>query len=199
MKQQDRRRFFRIDDRLQIAVQRAAALAEGAERAERAADALGEIDRRLKVLIGSARLQAPAVAELADLLNRKLDHVIETLQLSEEIAQRAAFREYELNLSACGAALHTREQFEPGELLNLTIIFPPNEQHLVLRSRAVRCAMKEGGGYVLYLDFTGIVAEDQEFLIQYIIRRQGQYLQQLREQREELRAHDERGPRVREA
>jgi hypothetical protein len=185
MKNQDRRRFFRIDDRLQIALRRAGDAAQGAADAARTADAMVEIDRRLKVLIGSARVQAPAVAELAELLNRKLDHVIDTLQLSEELAQRAAFREYAINLSACGAALHTTEPFEPGERLALEMLFPPGDQRLRVLARTVRCVPGDAGGYMLYLDFAGLAAEDQEFLIQYIVRRQGQFLQQLRERREE--------------
>lgn len=200
MKQQDRRRFFRIDDRIHLALRRVAEAALGAARAARTADAMVEIDRRLKVLIASARVQAPAVAELAELLNRKLDHVIETLQLSEEIAQRASFREYEINLSACGAALQTSEHFDPGERLTLEMQFQPGDQRLLLEARAVRCVAKDGGGYVLYLDFAGIAAEDQEFLIQYIMRRQSHFLQQMREDREQradLEAR-ERKPAARE-
>lgn len=184
MNNQDRRRFFRLDDRLQLSMRRVEDAERGVIRSARAADAMVEIDRRLKVLIASARVQAPAVAELAELLNRKLDHVIETLQLSEELAQRAAYREYEINLSACGASLQLNEHFEPGERLVLDILFPPGDQRLQVMAGVVRCPAKDGGGYVLYLDFAGISDEDQEFLIQYIVRRQGQLLQQMREQRD---------------
>ena len=188
MNNQDRRRFFRIDDRLLLALRRVADAGTGAARGAHAADALVEIDRRLKVLIASARVQAPATAELAELLNRKLDQVVETLQLSEELAQRAAFREYELNLSACGAALVSGEPFSPGERLALEILFPPNEERLQVAARVVRCVPKDGGGNVVYLDFAGIAAADQEFLVQFIVRRQGQFLQQMREQRDQRAA-----------
>jgi c-di-GMP-binding flagellar brake protein YcgR len=53
-----------------------------------------------------------------------------------------------------------------------------------LLARVVRCTPKDGGGYQLLLDFAGISEEDQEQLIQYIVRRQSQFLQQLREQRD---------------
>ena len=188
MNNQDRRRFFRIDDRLLLALRRVADAGDASARGARTADALIEIDRRLKVLIASARVQAPAMAELAELLNRKLDQVVETLQLSEELAQRAAFREYELNLSACGAALVTGESFAPGERLAMEILFPPDDERLQVAARVVRCVPRDGGGSVLYLDFAGIAAEDQEFLIQYIVRRQGQFLQQMRTQRDEREA-----------
>ena len=188
MNNQDRRRFFRIDDRLLLALRRVVDAGNASARGARTADALIEIDRRLKVLIASARVQAPATAELAELLNRKLDQVVETLQLSEELAQRAAFREYELNLSACGAALVSGEPFSPGERLALEILFPPNEERLQVAARVVRCVPKDGGGNVVYLDFAGIAAADQEFLVQFIVRRQGQFLQQMREQRDQRAA-----------
>lgn len=180
----DRRRFFRLDDRLMLSIRRLAAEEAGGGRGTRTADVMVEIDRRLKVLIGAARVQAPAVAELAELLNRKLDHVVETLQLNEELAQRAAFREHAVNISACGMALTTGEFYEPGERLALEILFPPGDSRLALLARAVKCAAKDSGGYDLKLDFAGIGSEEQEFLIQYIVRRQSQFLQQLREERE---------------
>jgi hypothetical protein len=143
-----------------------------------------EVDRRLGVLIAAARVQAPAVAELAELLNRKLDHVVQTLELNEELAQRASFREYAVNLSACGMALSCGERFEPGERLVVEILFPPNATRLALAARAVKITPRPDGGYDLKADFAGIAADDQEFLIQYIMRRQSQLLQQMREERE---------------
>lgn len=183
MNAQDRRRFFRIDDRLQLALHRFADDVTAGVTEQRS-ETMIAIDRRLRVLIDSARLQAPAVAELAELLNRKLEHVLDTLRLHEELAQRAAFREHEVNLSACGMALATSEHYDSGARLAAELLLPPAATPLRLLARVVRCAPKDGGGYRLLLDFAGIREEDQEQLIQYIVRRQSQFLQQLREQRE---------------
>ncbi len=184
MSGQDRRRFFRIDDRLHLRLRRVLA-GESVEAAPRDNEVMQEIDRRLKVLINAARLQAPAVAELAELLNRKLDHVVQTLELSEELAQRAAFREHTVNLSASGIALSTSEIYESGETLALEMLLPPNAMHFALRARVVKSTARDGGGCDLKLDFAGIRPEDQEFLVQYILRRQGQFLQRMREEREQ--------------
>ena len=48
----------------------------------------------------------------------------------------------------------------------------------------VSCTAGEQGNYLLHLDFVGISNEDQEFLIQYIVRRQSSFLQKLREERD---------------
>lgn len=181
---QDRRRFFRLDDQLQMSLRRATVEEQSGGMRARESDVMAEADRRLGVLIAAARVQAPAVAELAELLNRKLDHVIQTLQLNEELAQRASFREYAVNLSACGMALSCGERFEPGERLVVEILFPPNATRLVLSARSVKCTSRPDGGFDLKADFAGIAAEDHEFLIQYIMRRQSQLLAQMREERE---------------
>ena len=146
MSANDRRRFFRIDDRLLLSIRRlsdeqtmpqSAGVLRGSAR-------MLEIERRITAIINAARLQAPAVAELGELLNRKLDQVIDTLQLSEDLVQRASFREHDVNLSACGLAMSSQDCY----------------------------------------DFVGISNEDQEFLIQYIVRRQSSFLQKLREERD---------------
>jgi len=185
MGNEDRRRFFRIEDRIKLNLRRVSAgEAGGAAPTRRPVDVLSDIDRRMATIIAAARVQAPAVAELAELLNRKLDHLIETLQLGEELVQRAGFREHEVSLSACGIAFGNSEAFASGESVALEMLLPPDETRLRLVAQVVRCTPRDTGAYQLLLDFTGIGAEQQEFLIQYIVRRQSQILQQLREARE---------------
>jgi hypothetical protein len=186
---QDRRRFFRIDDRLLLSVRRLTA-EDAADAAAGAADVrasgvLADLDRRIATIINAARLQAPAVAELAELLNSKLDHVVAMLGLGEELAQRAQFHEQQVNISASGLGFETDELFESDELLQVEIMFPPSNARLTLRARVVRCiAGEQGGANLLQMEFADLGNDDQEFLIQYIVRRQGQVLQQLREARD---------------
>jgi len=186
---QDRRRFFRIDDRLLLSVRRVSAEeAAGAETGAadlRAAGVLADLDRRIATIVNAARLQAPAVAELAELLNKKLDHVVATLGLSEELAQRAMFHEQQVNISASGLGFESDELFEPDEMLQVDVLFPPSNARLTLRARVVRCiAGEQGEPNLVQLEFAELGNQDQEFLIQYILRRQGQFLQQLREARD---------------
>ena len=54
---QDRRRFFRLDDQLQMSLRRASAEEQSGARA-RGSDVMADVDRRLGVLIASARVQA---------------------------------------------------------------------------------------------------------------------------------------------
>lgn len=179
---QDRRRYFRIALGLQLAVSRLG----GSEQAPggREADAIADIDRRIRAIVETARVQAPAVAELAELLNRKLDYVIDTLRLGDAVAQHAVFRETTASLSACGIGFSSPEPYPRGEELQLDLLLPPGSHHIRVQARVVGCDRDDIGDHLLHLDFTAIETEDQEFLIQYILRRQGKLLQQQREARE---------------
>lgn len=61
MSGQDRRRFFRIDDRLHLRLSRVLA-GESVEAAPRDNEVMQEIDRRLKVLINAALPALPPAA-----------------------------------------------------------------------------------------------------------------------------------------
>lgn len=183
---EERRRFFRIDDRLPLAVHRPSGpdASRAGGRGLAAAGLLAELDRRIVAIVAAARVQAPAVAELAELLNRKLDFVIDALELREDALRRVSFREQEVSISACGIGLDCPEPFEVGEALVVELLLPPEAAHLRVPARVVRCRDEARGAYRLQLDFAGLEPGDQELLIQFIVRRQGQFLQRLREQRE---------------
>lgn len=177
----ERRRFFRIDDRLRLALRRIDA---GGSTHAFDTEALVDIDRRLGEIVAAARVQAPAVAELAELLSGKIDLVIAASGCADGSAVRDAFVEYEVDISACGLGLATRERFEADEQLLVELLLPPGPTRLRVPSRVVRCADTPDGERRLQIDFTGIDPRDQELLVQFILRRQGMYLQRLREQRE---------------
>lgn len=186
----DRRRFFRIDDRLRLAVRRVADAGErvAAGREPGADEFLAGMDRGIAAIIAAARVQAPAVGELAELLNRKLDYVIERLGQLDAPPTGAPLAEHEVSISACGIALQSTERYEAGETLQVELALPPEDTRLCVPARVVRCREATQGKCLLQLDFAGMGHDEQEILIRFILRRQGQFLQGLREQREERRA-----------
>ena len=185
----ERRRFFRIDDRLRLAVRRVAdADARAAKGGDFGADEfLAGIDRGIAAIIAAARVQAPAVGELAQLLNRKLDYVIERLGQLEAPHAAPPLAEHEVSISACGIGLQSAERYEAGETLQVELLLPPDDTRLCVPARVVRCRDAAQGAYRLQLDFAGMGQDDQELLIRFIVRRQGQFLQRLREQRDARR------------
>lgn len=186
----DRRRFFRIDDRLRLAVRRVPGVDAGAGKGHdlRADEFLAGIDRGIAAIIAAARAQAPAVGELAQLLNRKLDYVIERLGQLEAPRAGLPLAEHEVSISACGIGLQSAERYEAGEKLQVELMLPPEDTRLCVPACVVRCRDATPGYHLLHLDFAGMDHDDQELLIRFILRRQGQFLQELREQRDARRA-----------
>lgn len=186
----DRRRFFRIDDRLRLAVRRVpgADAVAGKGRDLGADEFLAGIDRGIAAIIAAARVQAPALGELAQLLNRKLDYVIERLGQLEAPRAGLPLAEHEVSISACGIGLQSAERYEAGETLQVELMLPPEDTRLCVPARVVRWRDATPGNHLLRLDFAGMGHDDQERLIRFILRRQGQFLQDLREQREARRA-----------
>ena len=183
MSEQDRRRFFRIDDQLELSIRPLEQSLQGygiaALREDASLTALDEqIARQLKALSDQ-----PQLAALSAALNQKLDMIIEALELGETLLRRSELREYEVNLSACGLGVETRQFFPENTRVLLHIRFPTDHAEMKLRAEVVRSVHTRPGLYMLYLDFTDIDPVDQEFLVQYIVRRQSVYLAKLREER----------------
>ena len=125
----DRRRFFRIDDRLRLAVRRVPGVDAVAGKGHdlRADEFLAGIDRGIAAIVAAARVQAPAVGELAQLLNRKLDYVIERLGQLEAPRAGLPLAEHEVSISACGIGLQSAERYEAGETLQVELLLPPGD------------------------------------------------------------------------
>lgn len=189
MMSNERRRFFRIDDRLEVRLIRKRDEDDQGETppgvsAMRESAIMIELDTMINDMIDEVRERAPEASELSDLLNRKLDFVIDALELNEELEKRFEFREHEVNISACGLAMETRQVLQSGDEVQLDIRFPPTSSELRLEGRVVRSDETKKGFYTVYVDFINLSQDDQEFLIQFVLRRQSVYLKRLREERE---------------
>lgn len=188
MSANERRRFFRIDDRLELRlikhVDEAAEDTITSLSSARASEIMRDLDERISDSIDAVRVLSPECSELCDLINRKLDFIVDALEISEEIARQLDFRQEEVNISACGLALDTRQRLAPGDEVTLDIRFPPNSVEMHIEAQVVRSIESRPGYFTVFLDFVDLSNDDQEFLIQYVVRRQSVFLQRLREQRD---------------
>ncbi len=184
---EERRRFFRIDDTLGVAY-RLLSEAELSEqpRAEQApADIfalLARLDTQLEHSLATLRVKQPPVAEVLDTLNKKLNTVIHQLEADNHLVRRLAQKVQEVNISACGMAFVCDEQIEAGRVLGLELALKPSNLHIHTRARVVACEpVDDGAGYYLRLDFSDISDTDQEVLIQHIVKRQSSIIRKDRE------------------
>ncbi len=188
---EERRRYFRIDDSMGLSYRRlgreeAKVFAQQAREHGDNFDYAANFDNRIQTLLDACRIQAPLAAELVDLMNKKLNFVIQQMDVDSALMQHIAYTLKQVNVSACGMAFANEELLEKGQQLQLDIVLHPSELHVVVLAEVVDCMPLEANGAeenhccFVRLDFVEINSNDQELLIQHIVKRQSALLKQRR-------------------
>ena len=192
---EERRRYFRIDDTMGISYRKL-----GAEEAKVFAaqtrhrgsnfDFAANFDNRIQTLLDSCRVQSPLAAELIDLMNKKLNFIVRQMDLDSDLMHKIAYTLRQVNVSGCGLAFGNQEFLQNGTKLQVDIILQPSELHVMALAEVVACTPVEEGDeveddiqYFIRLNFLEINANDQELLIQHIVKRQSNTLKERRQQR----------------
>lgn len=192
---EERRRFFRIDDTLGIcwrilSDQEAKSFAERVNQHGGNFDLASNFDNRIHTLLEACRVQNPVAAELLDLMNKKLNLVIRQLDVDAALLQKIAYDLKQVNISACGLAFASNEPLQAGAMLQLDLLLQPGDSHVVAMAKVVACEKLEDAGHdaegkwFLRLDFVELNANDQELLIQHVVKRQSNQLRERRAGRE---------------
>lgn len=185
----ERRRYFRIDDSIGIAyrilgAEEAKVFAEQTRGQGHLVDFAANFDNRIQTLLDTCKIESPVAAELCDLINKKLNFVIHQLDIDAELMQKVAYTLRQVNVSACGLACHIDEQLPVGAVLQLDLLLHPGELHVITMAKVVACESVESEGeelnYFLRVDFEEIHSNDQELLIQHIVKQQSLQLKKKR-------------------
>ncbi|MFD2229307.1 hypothetical protein [Alkalimarinus sediminis] len=187
---QERRRYFRIVDQVAISY-RLLSEEEGAATGvgiNSPAALIVQLENQISASLETLRSVQPQVHELLELFNRKINLV---LSLDESISQPESEqqkRSQQVNISACGIAFPSHEQLRPNDkiLLDLTL-FPSNVclklAAAVISSEPLPEPIGEDA-YMIRADFVDITTNEQEVLVQHVIKRQTLQLKERREARQ---------------
>ncbi len=183
----DRRRFFRINDNVGVHYR----ILEESELNQRidslvnptdTITLLSDYNKKIDTLLSQVVIKDPTVGELLGVLNKKVNCVIQQLELESRITQNLVHKVQEVNISACGMALTLEEVLEAGTVMDLELMLLPGRYLMHCHGVVVAAtAANEGEGFHTRVDFTGMSSEDQELLIQHIVKRQGVLLKALRD------------------
>lgn len=188
MYQQERRRFFRIEDSLGVSYQRIsdaeAKQHQTLQQNNAQLHALDGFESRIRSLIEASRVQAPIVAELIDLMNKKLNLLITHLEIDQGLLMHTPNTLHDVNISACGMAFQLDEAVPEGDRLLIELQLLPDDTRLQIVARSVGCLAK-GDGYYIRLEFHDMAVDDQELLIQHIVRCQSRLLSQARRKQQD--------------
>lgn len=185
----ERRRYFRIDDSMGVAyrilgAEEAKIFAEQTRDQGHLVDFAANFDNRIQTLLDTCKIESPVAAELADLINKKLNFVIHQLDIDAELMQKVAYTLRQVNVSACGLACHIDEPLESSSVLQMDLVLHPGELHIVTMAKVIACEaiaeQADGCNYFLRVEFEEIHHNDQELLIQHIVKQQSLQLKKKR-------------------
>ena len=189
----ERRRYFRIDESMGVAyrvlgAEEAKIFAEQTRERGHLVDFAANFDNRIQTLLDTCKIESPIAAELADLINKKLNFVIHQLDIDAELMQKVAYTLRQVNVSACGLACHIDEPLQAGAVLQMDLVLSPGDLHIVTMAKVIACEaaqdqnkdQNEGPVYFLRVEFEEIHHNDQELLIQHIVKQQSLQLKKKR-------------------
>ena len=187
----ERRRYFRIDDTALVKYRVIDAMDLEAARAQivrhiLASDnlraALEPLDARLTEMGPALRRESRVVAEVLELINRKISLVAGIVVLERVTGTHDPHREHApsaVNLSGGGLGLRAEEPMASGTWLAVDVVLLP-ASHAMRAIGRVTDSRKRDTGYWIGIEFDALREEDRDALISHALRKQAQILRQER-------------------
>lgn len=177
---EERRRFFRINDTLGVAYRLLTPEEIKANGKDKNTPAnvfsmLANYDTVLNEQLAQLKVKQPLVEEILNSLNKKINCLINHLEMESRLVERLAHKIREVNISACGIAFVAEGEIKLGQDVSLDIVLQPSEMHIFTYGKVVGCDAQGDGAYVR-INFYGMTQADQELLIQHIVQRQSTQL-----------------------
>ncbi len=151
-------------------------------------DELAVIDQQIQLVIDRLKIKYPDMSDLGDLLNKKLNLILRHSNLANDLPNLTQFPERQVDISATGMAFPTDQAIVSGQLLQLDLLLQSGRQHLKLLARVIGCdgdasSLSDGDPkltHIVRVNFVEVNEHIGEFLIQYLVKRQGAILKSRR-------------------
>ena len=190
MSSKEDRRYFRIQDLIGVSFRK---LSEAEYHTRKIAsqyaeipalDELSAIEQQFELLIDKVKIRHPEVAELGQLLNQKLKILVDNSGIAEGLQNPEEIPQQVVDISACGMAFGALEAMEAGQYLEVHLVLQSGRQYLKLLAKVVGSeegydiSGDEDSGFTstVRVEFIDVSERIQEFLIQYVVKRQGAQL-----------------------
>jgi hypothetical protein len=187
----ERRRFFRIDDSVHLSLR----VVPQAELSQRVKDLeqdrsdgfalctdLTAISQQVSASLRRIESAHPDIAEYLKALDRKLDLLARAFLAAEVDVSDKPVRA--VNLSAGGMALHGREPFAVGTVLEIKLLLVPSYTGILTLGTVVDCTRlddtpaEDPYPYQLRIDFSFMRELDRDALIRHVLLKQAEWLRQ---------------------
>ena len=149
-----------------------------------ALDELAEIDQQLQLVLTRLDIKLPYAADLGRLLNKKIQLIMRQTSIAKNMVDLDSFEQTQVDISATGMAFPSRSAIISGQSLRIDLILQSCRQHLKLLATVVSCSLDnellaDGDAsftHVVRVNFSDMSEDVSEFLIQYLVKRQGALL-----------------------
>ena len=184
--QVERRRFFRINDTVRVAwraltPEEVENLGSIPKRPMDIYSLISSLENKIAHSLNQLRIKDPAGADLIDLINQKVNCVVNHLEAESVLVPQLAHRQQEVNISACGMAFYADKDLVKEQIILLDIALQPSNVHITSYGAIVASEPNQDSGeYYLRVDFKGMDEADQELLIQHVVKRQSTLLRNQR-------------------
>ncbi len=188
--EKDRRKFFRLDDKVNLSFE----LLTEEEMPSRINELtfgltdltvltrMSSITQQLAATLHRIDQREPDIADYLRGLNEKIELLAQSyLSKNSELTD---LPKQIANLSAGGIAFTVDEAIELGAPLEVKLLLFPSYTGILVIGRVVSCDPSDIGGYQVRIDFEYIRDNDRDALIRHILRRQGELLRRMREERD---------------
>ncbi|MBV1876497.1 MAG: PilZ domain-containing protein [Pseudomonadales bacterium] len=177
----ERRRYFRIEDTIGLAYQHltnseALVREEELKRVDYSApNRVHVVERQLQMAIDKLRVQSPDIAAAIDLLNIKVNSLKDDLKGDGTMSQNLSEMK-KVSISACGVSFDSEDKMAVGAKLDMDLKLVPTDLHVFTLGEVVSVEDSTDAGCLVSVDFYGMTTEDEELLVQHVVKRQGKLL-----------------------
>lgn len=179
---EERRRFFRLDDEVVMdfrAITRDEFLHwkdhQNLQKSEQQA-----LEEEISTLIHQLRTSHPALGQLMELFNRKLNLLNGQAVIHPELNLTSTEARARINLSACGMAFHTDADLSGQSHLLFNLQLKPSNAILALAGNivAIEPSQDPAKPYLVRVNFEDLTEAEQALLIQHLFQLQSRTLRE---------------------
>lgn len=184
---EDRRDYIRINDEIKMKYELVMQehLAQEAtvilSRVEQPTRSLNMLDTQITMQLEVLKAKDRDTYKFFKLLNKKINLISNAIACENDTNNEEGLIDQEVSISASGIGFISKEALSLGGTLKLSIQIKTSPFKIISLGEIVSCVKVERG-YQLHVEYSHIHTDDQEVLIQHVLRTQSKQIRNKREQ-----------------
>ena len=128
--------------------------------------------RQFKVSLARINQRLPEVTACFKLLDAKLNLLAENVYNQQD---KTPLKRQKANLSGSGISFSIDEEIPMGEMIELTLVLPPELHILTIKAQVVKC-IANNSDYILSVKFEDLNEQTQDMIVRHVMQSQSNLL-----------------------